>query len=531
MKNIARYSGIVGIVFMLFGGLGFFGVTGMGRNLVVTQFFLGLALLIFFLSFYLGDTVAKISERREAIFGVLGSVFLFLILIGINVVSNSKMGEQKFDLTTNKMHSLSAETTEILKNLKAPIEIYAFFGPGVREAELLRNLVEKYTYISSKISFREVDPDREPALTQEMDAGPNEIIVRNTLTQKQLKLTALTEEGLTLTIRRVMSELTKVAYFLQGHGEGELEGEKPSGLYVAKILLENEGFTVKPLNLAEVSAVPADASVVAAWGAQRPLSSDVASRLLYYVERGGHLIIGQDPLIAPTKDRLLKSGLEPIMDRVGLQFAPAILLEYQVQLFRGRVINPKLSLSSFENHPVTTGLGQQGIVEVYFAQAIEEKASAPQNKRAAATLQKLASTSPESWAEKDLKSIFLSKTPNPTGDTAGPLAVAYSAELAVDDSVKDRLSPRGKIVVFGDADFATTQFIQGAYNRDLFLNAFNYVTGEEASLTIRPKTWSSSTLELTPSQKRFVNFAAVSFIPQLILLIAGLVWISRRQII
>lgn len=526
MKNYARYFGVFGLIFFIFGSMAAVLTTGAGRTVGVAQALAGLAGMITFLFYFLGETASKISEKKEALFGLAGALFLLLFLIGANVIAHSKWGEKKFDLTTNKIHSLSPESRKILKDLKSPIRIYAFFSPGKREISLIQSLVEKYTYESSKISLTLVDPDKEPGLTKQLDSGPEEIVIRNEETKKQLKLTNLSEESLTIALRRVMSDKTKTAYFLQGHGEGELEGEKPNGLYVAKVLLENEGFTVKPLPLGATGEIPADAQVIAAWGAQRPLSKAETDQLERYLLKGGTVIVGQDPLLSATKDKLVSSGLEPLLALGGLEFKPAILLEKQLHLLRGQVINAKLPITRFGDHSIVGALGAQAVMEVSIAQPVAQLQGF---KNDTVTRTVLLSSSEDSWAESDIGSFFVTQKPSLQNDQQGPVSLAQVAEIKIDEKISDRLSPSGKLIVFGDADFATNVLIQGGFNRDVFLNSFNYSTGEDLALSIRPKTWTSSTLELSPSIRSIVEFSSWAVIPQIIFIIAAMVWISRRR--
>ena len=115
------------------------------------------------------------------------------------------------------------------------------------------------------------------------------------------------------------------------------------------------------------------------------------------------------------------------------------------------------------------------------------------------------------------------------GSSRLDIPIAQLAEMTIGDQVKDALSKKAKLVVFGDADFANNQMIQGGFNRDLFLNSFNYLAGEEVTVAIRPKTWTSSTLEINESQRMVVYFASIFFIPELIMGLGVVIWLFRRS--
>jgi ABC-type uncharacterized transport system involved in gliding motility auxiliary subunit len=530
MKNYARFFGIIGIILFVCGGIASVVISGKGRAVAIAEFVLGFVGMIFFLFYFLKETLSKISEKKETIYGIFGVVFSLLLLIAANVITHTKWGERKFDTTTNKIHSLSADSSKLLKNLTSDIEIIGFFEKESRDGALLEDLAKKYTYESSKISLQIADPDKDPALVKEYNGAAQEVVVRNKQTKKQYKLTAVTEEALTSTIKRVMSSETKTIYFLQGHGEGELESDKAQGLYIAKVLLENEGYTVKTLNLATSTEIPKDAHIISAWGAARSISKSEVDTLTNYVERGGSLIIGQGPLISATDTSVDPTGFEPLLEKFGLRFKPSVLLEYQIQLLQGKVINATLPVSDFSKHAIVAGLGNQAVMEVRLAQPVLQD---PNFKDTKITRTALASTSENSWAETNIKSVLKDQKPEPqiseNGDQKGPLPIGQISEIPVATNSKDALSTKGKVVVFGDAYFGSNKGIKSALNRDVFLNAFNYVSGDAVSLSIRPKTWSQSTLQVSPAIADAVNFAGAALLPQLILMIAAIVWITRRS--
>ncbi len=527
MKKFAGYFGGIGIILLLFGAITSLILQGGLRAIGLVELGLGLFGVSVFGFFHLGETIRTISQKRDVIFGLLGGVFGLLLLIAINVIANSHWGERKFDMTANKIHSLSDQTVNLIKDLKADIKIMAFFKSGARSKPFFDNLIEKYTDQSTKIKYEVVDPDLEPAKLKANDASTDEVIIRNETTKKSMKLTSASEEAVTTAIKKVMSDKTKNVYFLQGHGEGDLDDENSKhSLQAAKYLLENEGFSVRPLNLATSPDIPLDANIVAIWGASRSISKTEGEILLHYVERGGSLIIGQDPLVAATNDRLLATGLEPIFDRAGLEMKNAILLEYQMQVFRGQVINAQLGIGDFGDHSITAGFKGKSVAEVFMASPIAQKT---ETKDKSLVRTALASTSKNSWAETDIASIFKTQRPAPSGDAAGPLAIGQIAEFKVSEQIKDPISSTAKIVVFGDSDFGLNNLIQNGNNRDLFLNSFNYLTGEEVSLSIRPKTWTASTLEIAPEDRGIVYILSIFAIPQLIMILGVSIWITRRN--
>jgi ABC-type uncharacterized transport system involved in gliding motility auxiliary subunit len=65
-------------------------------------------------------------------------------------------------------------------------------------------------------------------------------------------------------------------------------------------------------------------------------------------------------------------------------------------------------------------------------------------------------------------------------------------------------------------------------NRDLFLNAANWLAEEEQLIAIRPKERESRNLFLTAAQQNLVLFSSTLFLPLIVLGLGGFVWWSRR---
>ena len=86
-----------------------------------------------------------------------------------------------------------------------------------------------------------------------------------------------------------------------------------------------------------------------------------------------------------------------------------------------------------------------------------------------------------------------------------------------------------RLVVVGDADFASNFLFQRTGGADLFLNAVNWLTLEEDLIAIRPVDPSERGLRmLTPGEAAFVQMAAIFLIPTLIFIIGVGVWWQRR---
>jgi ABC-type uncharacterized transport system involved in gliding motility auxiliary subunit len=115
-------------------------------------------------------------------------------------------------------------------------------------------------------------------------------------------------------------------------------------------------------------------------------------------------------------------------------------------------------------------------------------------------------------------------------DRRGPLPLAGLASLTPAADAAGKTGPEGRLIVFGDSDFATNRLFDAYGNGNLFLNSANWLTEEADLISIQPKTQSPRTLQLTPGQGRTIFWFSVVLLP-LLVLIAGLgIWFRRRAL-
>ena len=82
--------------------------------------------------------------------------------------------------------------------------------------------------------------------------------------------------------------------------------------------------------------------------------------------------------------------------------------------------------------------------------------------------------------------------------------------------------------MFGDSDFASNRYLRALYNLDLALNAVHWAVERESEITLRPKLRTPKQFPL-PIQNTLRTFHGVGLlVPELLLGIAGLVWLRRR---
>ena len=115
----------------------------------------------------------------------------------------------------------------------------------------------------------------------------------------------------------------------------------------------------------------------------------------------------------------------------------------------------------------------------------------------------------------------------PTEDKKKPQQPSVAGEKSGKKS--EEISRWGKVIVIGDSNFASNTHIKLAGNRDLFLNAINWLAAEVALISVRSKEPGLSPLTLTSSEGRLVFWLSVIIMPSLFLVIGAGVLLRRKS--
>ncbi|MFI5314688.1 MAG: GldG family protein [Myxococcota bacterium] len=424
-----------------------------------------------------------------------------------------------WDWTEAKEHTLARGTIDTLAAMPADglIEMYAFFSRG-GEAQA-KTLLEKYEYegerLKRKVKVQYLDPNEHPDLAQRFQINAKEGVVvvcsgPCETAKGTVKAVDMTEQSLTRAVRQAISSKKKL-YFLKGHGEADPNEQKGSGAAGVKGGLEDENATVAELLLGNEKEVPADADAVIIAGPDHAISDRELELLDGYLKRGGGLLVMVDPVV--------ESNLEGQLKAWGIEAGPEIIVEQQLQLFAGPSLGVQPVVTKYGAHPITDKLNGQPTV-FRLARPVRRAEGSDAN------VTELALTSPQSWAESDVKSLLASKpvSLDPAKDRAGPLAIAVAREFKAAEGAKRG----GRLVVVGDSDFMRNRYVTQYYNGDLFLNMTSWLTGTEEFSTIDRKRPRVATVNLTLEQFANFRFLALFALPEAILLLGVLTWWRRK---
>ncbi|HKV55071.1 MAG TPA: DUF4350 domain-containing protein [Candidatus Binataceae bacterium] len=522
MRRTSALTGLLGIVLLAFGILGYALTNGgFARMFIFINLVGGLFAIIGWLMSSWGS-IGQMAGSRSTRYGANAAIYSIAfvgLLIAINYLAARH--PYKFDTTSEKAFSLSPQSLSVVKKLTKRLKLYGFVQEG--RSTTAESLYQEYAYASPRISYELVDPNRHPELADRF-----KVATMNT-THLQYggdkgsgdNVTDMTEAALTNGIIKLISTATKQVCFTSGEGEADPDdAENPNGFGELKKALEGENYEVKKINLVTEVEVPSDCTVLVVAGPTRPLVPHAIDAINGYLGQGGRTLVMFQPL-RPDKS-ITETALETLVADWGVKANNDVVVDQEVRLFAGPALGLNPLVTAYVPHPITAGFDKQTV----FPMTRSLDPVAPP--KPGLTVTPLAKTSDTSWAETDLTQLFEKQSARfGGGDTKGPVTVATAVEANLDQLKRGKGTAR--LVIFGDTDFASNQYLENFFNHDFIMNSVDWLAGQANSISIRPRELRASRFSLTIGEFDVVFVLSVLLVPELLLIIGIAVWWERRN--
>lgn len=429
---------------------------------------------------------------------------------------------------------VSARTREILTHAQGAVRAVCFFDSGHALLRPAGRLLRGFKAVAARaggvaIDIVYVDPRRDLAKAKALtDAAvpPNAIVFEGQgrrITVLAADLVATNQgrqaqfRGETVcaaAIARLARGEQPVVYWLRGHGEGDLADYDPeTGFSTLAREIRHEGYDLRPLELWKAKGVPADAAALIVLGPHSALAAEEVTWVEAYLTHGGRLLY----LVSPARP----SGLEATLERWGVRVTPWTAVSRETLSGHDTVI------LHYGDHAITRGLTNSATVflgsRCIQAASAEDASGADRAKFTA-----LALTGPEGWGARDSEAKL--RVFDPHEDLAGPVAVAAAVERGGEAGKDITLQPT-RLVVMGEDGFVSNPMLatRSSANRDLFVNALNWLTGIETGTGVSgggdAALWTGLDRR---GWMRFTLFAAGA-VPAGVLVL-GLLVVARRRV-
>lgn len=454
------------------------------------------------------------GARRRALEGA--NLFIYtLVGLAIIVLINwfVNRNDRRWDLTPTHKYSLSPQTVKLLKGLDRDVSLYVFDRQhSTRER---RDLLENYSAATHRVKLQYVDPDRHPSLARQYGVRTYGTVIV-AAGDRHYEAQNDTEEGVTNALIRVLKG-QKTVYFVQGHGERDLDNVDRGGYSRIKKQFENENYQVKTLVLLQKMEIPQDASLLIVAGPQHDYLEQEVGAIKKYIEGGGRAMFMLDPLVSPRADN--PENLIKLLANWNVTVKNDLVIDQNpiAQLFGTR---PEMPLViKYGSSPIV-----QPLARVATLFPLTRSFEVGKNSSAGVTVDSLCETSAESYGVADFTPKMREVGFRAGKDFKGPLTVGVSGSLSGGGDKK----PEGRFVALGTSLLGANSYVGFQGNRDLFMNMINWLSANEDLISIRPKPPESQHLDLTTAQMRRILYLAIAGLPLLIVFVGTTVWWRRR---
>ncbi|MBE9138552.1 Gldg family protein [Nodosilinea sp. LEGE 07088] len=474
---------------------------------------IGLLVLVLVLGNY-GEGKFWAQRSTEAGANALVSALAVLLILGL-VNFLAVRYASRVDLTENQIFTLAPQSQQVAQSLESPTRV-VIFDPVPNPQD--RQLLESYRRAGSQFTFDYVNPYNDPRQAQEfgatqtgmvfVESGKNRRFLQNVSPTERLS-----ERTLTNALDQVAGDRTLTVYFTQGHQEFAIDGSD-TGFLQAATALEDKSALVQPLDLSQTAAVPDDASVVVVAGPAAEFFEAEVEALQTYLNGGGSLMLLIDPRTNP--------GLGTLLDPWGVTLDDRIVLDTSGT---GQLVGlgPAAPLvTDYGDHPITRDFGGGRsffpLVRPVNVEAVPGVTAAP-----------ILRSNPQSRAEALSAEGELQFDEN--APPSGPYTLGVALNRPVDGAIaaEGEPAPEARLVVIGNATFATDGLFEQQLNGDVFLNAVSWLGQQtDATLSIRPREVTNRRITMTVQQQIGLGVFALLVLPLIGFALAILMWLRRR---
>src|SRR5262252_8243984 len=455
----------------------------------------------------------RLLEARQTKYVLYASAYL-LVFLTILVVANvlADRYNKSYDSTSNRRYSLSPQTAKIVKGLKQSATITYF--DQTTKFEQARDQLDQYANLSPKVQVQYVDPDKRPELARAAGVKEDGTTVVQIGDRKE-EAKALSEEAITGAFIRDLKTTTRTVCFVEGSGEHQIEDTDRNGYSRFKELLGKDGYEAKALNLVSKAEIPSDCTVLVVGGPDADYQQPEADAIEKYVEGGGRAFILLDPPLKIGRQEIADNeAFLKVLEGWGVTPQKNLILDLNpIGQIAG--LGPQVALvTSYDSHAIVNEMSRR-VTGFPLARSLETKNGDK------TTVQKLFSSSDSSLATTKLNSPQIN--PDDPKNVKGPLLIAAAGTYNT-----GKENSQGRFVVIGSSTWAANSFISFNGNRDLALNAINWLASDEDLISIRPKDREDRRITLTKSQMNALTISSQILLPLLIVVGGMAVWWRRR---
>ncbi len=377
---------------------------------------------------------------------MLKKLFFIIFIATFMFLSFSKFSQNlSFDLSQNRINSLSADSEKLLAKLEAPLTIKVY-SPNINILNICSEWLNKYTKLSKQINIELHQTTLEPTVSSKFNISSDHNLLLSYKNQEQaidVKIHQLSEQVISTLIHKVISVNQSWLVFLNGHAEADPFSTDTLGLSNFTKLFNSQGIHAAQLDIKQSQHIPDNTDLIIVVNPQTELLPLEKNILKQYLSAGGKLLWFTEP---------------------GSKATGFIDSEFGLSLANGVAIDPD-SVSLGSPHPalkIITSYPQHPMVNNITTATLLPWSGHlySRNKHISATIQPFLTTSNKTWTypgnpTQDIQQLAQHK------EQVGPLNIGVTI---------------GKhAVIIADSSFITNKYLPLYANQQLAKNIVNWL--------------------------------------------------------
>jgi len=476
----------------------------------------------------------KNKKVRYGSFSTLMIVVVIAILVIINLVAGRL--NLSYDMTANKLYSLSQESKDELAKLNEDVTIYALVRSGEENSMFsnavgqmtFKQLLQEYVNSNSHISVVYKDPYLYPQFAVKYeDSGqslpdstviiesakrfrvinPNDMITTDydQQTYQPYVKSIDIEPQITNAIDYVTADNTSIIYTFTNDGESPVADSLKSQITLAN-------YDIKTFDVL-TQDIPSDCAILLLTQPTRDWSETAATKVKAYLQNGGRALFAINYTFTDMPN------LDSVLQAYGISLGKYVVVEGSQNNY---VSSPLYLLPNIQQHDVNQKLLSGGYRVLLAQSSGIDTLSVKKN---SIKIEPLLVTSSQAYGKVNVDNqTTIAKQ---EGDVDGPINVA----VAVTDSFYTDVQHTTKLVFIASGSVTDDQVngVTNGANYLLLVSSLNWLQDKSDTVYIPSKTPNAATqLTISQVQVNSLMFVSIFVIPLAIIVIGLVVWLRRR---
>ena len=469
----------------------------------------------------------KVPARLAFASRIASATLVVAAAVMVTILANVALfrHDAHLDLTHEKAFTPSAEAREVVRRLSERVEVVYFYQKQNQAARALGAMLRQLERLNGNFRVQLIDADQNPALASSQGVRTyNSAVLR--LGERRVEVITTDDREIALGVLRLLRTREVVICFASGHGEYDIDNfefhthfegahnhshdasgtglvlMEQHGLGRLRRAIEKLGLVARKVSFATGQPIPNDCAVMVEANPRTRYSPGETDVLRRYLERGGSAML----LIEP--DYALDESIAALLASVGIAVRDGVIVDPTEHYFTDEQM---IAVSRYGSHAATRGLA----LSFYPGARPLEVLPA-----AGVKVTPLAASSADSY-------VIANRLGDQTKARSGPRASQIIA-LAAEGRLNGTAAAAFRLIVAGDADFASNSFFPYLANSDAVLAGISWLTREERAPAMKPPVEVLPTVSLTGEQMRGIFLVTVLLIPGLIAFAGSTMWWWRR---